>query len=58
MSLDHIKNVADGTVISAAIAGWHFNWPDLAAGFAIVYTITRLIIEGPRLIAAVKAWFK
>ena len=53
-----IKNVADSAVVSATLLGWSFNWPDVAAVFAIVYTITRLIIEGPRLISAVKDWFK
>lgn len=58
MSIEAIKNTADGTVMSLAVAGWHFNWPDVAALAAFVYTVTRLIIEAPRLIAAVKAWFK
>lgn len=58
MSLEVIKNTMDGAVVGGTLVGWHFNWPDLAAAFAIVYTITRLIIELPRLVATIKSWFK
>lgn len=58
MSLEAIKNTSDGAVMGMALVGWQFSWPDLAAAFAVVYTITRLIIEGPRLVAAIKSWFK
>lgn len=58
MSLETVKNTLDGAVVGGALVGWHINWPDLAALFAVVYTITRLIIEGPRLVAAIKKWFQ
>lgn len=58
MSIETLKNTADGMVVGAALVGWHISWPDIAAMAAFVYTVSRLIIEAPRLIAAVKAWFK
>lgn len=58
MSTEIAKNVVDTTVVGFALLGWHFNWPDLAAMAAILYTITRLIIEWPNLKTAVYKWFK
>lgn len=58
MSIELAKNTVDGAVVSVALLGWHFNWPDLAAMVAVVYTITRLIIEWPNLKARIKGWFK
>lgn len=55
---DIIKNAADTTVVGVSLLGWHFNWPDLAAMAALVYTITRLIIEWPNLKIAILKWFR
>lgn len=57
MTHDTIKNAADiaaGTVTLATIVGW---LPSIAAGLTVVYTVTRLIIEWPKLKAAVIKWF-
>lgn len=58
MGTEVIKNVADATVVSGVFVGWLSHLPDIAAGFALVYTIVRLIIEWPALKTAVRKWFK
>ena len=58
LSLDHATDALDMVAGGTIVATWLGHLPDIAAGVALLYTVMRIVIEWPRLMVAIKGWFR
>lgn len=54
---DH-KHIVDGTLVSIALTAFVGGLPTIAAFFALVLTVMRIVNEWDAFIAKVKGWWK
>lgn len=57
MSAETVKNAVDVTVVTTTFATVMLNLPQIVLVLTGIYTLIRIVVEFPKLVAAVKGWF-